>query len=121
MVRVFIDDDKLTFELQGLSKLYAPQSHREIPLAHIRGVHVNPVAVHNWWKSLRASVKQLLNLFITGAFCQDGKRFFWAVKNPEKTIVIDLEGEPYDQLIVQVADPLAVVNLIDRAIYRFAA
>jgi len=31
-------------------------------------------------------------------FYQDGKRVFWDVHYPEKTIVIDLHGERYNEL-----------------------
>ena len=51
-----------------------------------------------------------------GTFYQDGKRVFWDVHNPEKTIVIDLHDERYNQLIVEVADPQAAVSLIHSAL-----
>jgi hypothetical protein len=47
-----------------------------------------------------------------GTFYQDGKRVFWDVHHPEKTIVIDLHDERYNQLIVEVEDPQAAVSLI---------
>ena len=51
-----------------------------------------------------------------GAFYQDGKRVFWDVHHPEKTIVIDLHDEQYNELIVEVEDPEAAVDLIQSAI-----
>ena len=37
---------------------------------------------------------------------------FWDVANPQNAIAIDLTDEGYSQLIVEVADPDAAVNLI---------
>jgi len=42
-----------------------------------------------------------------GTFYQDGKRVFWDVHNPEKTIIIDLHDERYNELVVEVDDPNA--------------
>jgi len=46
-----------------------------------------------------------------GTFYQDGKRVFWDVHHPEKTIVIDLQ---HNELIVEVEDPEAAVDLIQK-------
>ena len=51
-----------------------------------------------------------------GTFYQDGKRVFWDVHHPEKTIVIDLRDERFNQLVVEVADPQAAVRLIQNAL-----
>jgi hypothetical protein len=41
---------------------------------------------------------------------------FWDVHNPEKTIVIDLHDERYNELVVEVDDPDAAVKLIQNAL-----
>ena len=41
-----------------------------------------------------------------------GQHVFWDVANPQNAIAIDLTDEGYSQLIVEVADPDAAVNLI---------
>jgi hypothetical protein len=120
MVYASVDDQKLTLELRGLSKWWALKSRLEIPLDHIHGVHADPTIARKWWKDLHRS-DHLPNVVIAGTFYQDGKRVFWDVKDPEKTIVIDVGGERYEQLIVQVTDPFAVADLINRAIYKFTA
>jgi hypothetical protein len=51
-----------------------------------------------------------------GTFYQDGKRVFWDVDHPERTIVIDLHDEHYNQLVIEVADPQAAIKLIQRAL-----
>ena len=49
-------------------------------------------------------------------FYQDGKRVFWDVHQPEKTIVIDLHDERYNELVVEVDDPDAAVRFIQNAL-----
>jgi hypothetical protein len=51
-----------------------------------------------------------------GTFYQDGKRVFWDVHNPEKTIVIDLHDERYNKLVVEVENPEVAVGLIQTAL-----
>jgi hypothetical protein len=53
-----------------------------------------------------------------GTFYQDGKRVFWDVHNPDNTIVIELEDERYAELIVEVVNPNAAVELIKTAFQR---
>jgi len=50
-----------------------------------------------------------------GTFYQNGQRVFWDVHNPENTIVIGLHDEQYNELIVEVPDPRAALELIGRA------
>ena len=50
-----------------------------------------------------------------GTFYQDGKRVFWDVHHPEKTIVIDLHDERYNELAVEVDDPEAAMKFIQNA------
>ena len=49
------------------------------------------------------------------SFYQHGQRVFWDVHNPENTVVIELQDERYNELIVEVADPNAAVELVKRA------
>ncbi len=38
---------------------------------------------------------------------------FWYVRRPEHTIMLELKHERYQRLIVELADPDAVVNMIN--------
>ena len=40
-----------------------------------------------------------------GTFYQDGKRVFWDVHRPAKTIVIDLHDKRFNELVVEVLMP----------------
>jgi hypothetical protein len=51
-----------------------------------------------------------------GTFYQDGKRLFWDVQHPEKTIAIGLHDERFNELVVEVADPDTAVKLTQTAL-----
>jgi hypothetical protein len=53
-----------------------------------------------------------------GTFYHQGKRVFWDVHNPDRTVVIELRDEDYNELIVEVADPSAAIEVIQAALPR---
>lgn len=112
MIEVTHDGDKILFDVKGLHKLWALKSRMEIPRLNIRGAHRgDPAAVRGWkgWRSPGMSVPGLIR---AGTFYLDGKRIFWDVSNPDKAVVVELEDETYNELIIEVEDPDAVVKLL---------
>lgn len=112
MVDLTVSDGKLILHVQGLDELWAFKSTLEIPLDHIAGVRADPAVAHEWWHGLRMPGTNLPGVITAGTFYQDGKRIFWDVHHPDKTVVIDLHNEKYQQLIVEVADPEAAVQML---------
>jgi hypothetical protein len=115
MVDVQIDPEKeiLVLEVEGLDKLWSFRSHFEIPLANIVDVHqADPDVAKGWWKGLRAPGMHVPGFIVEGTFYKDGRRLFWDVKSHEKAIVIDLKDERYDELIINVEDPVREVERI---------
>ena len=115
MVDVSVHDGIVTFEVEGADKLWALRSRLEIPLAHIRGVRVDPEVARGWWHGFRMPGTQLPGVITAGTFYQHGKRVFWDVHHPERTIVVELADERYDELIVEVVDPDATAALLTTA------
>ena len=77
-----------------------------------------PEIAHGWWHGIRMPGTNIPGVLTagTGTFYQDGKRVFWDVQNPENTVVIELKDERYNELIVEVADPQAAVELVKAAV-----
>jgi hypothetical protein len=115
MVEITIQDDTAVFEVQGLDKLWALKSRLEIPLENIRAVRADPTIARGWWKGIRAPGTHLPGVIVAGTFYQHGKRIFWDVHDPERTIVVELADERYDELIVEVADPAAAIAQLEAA------
>jgi len=98
--------------VRGADKLWAFKSSLEIPLVHIAGVRADPETARGWYHGIRMPGTNVPGVITAGTFYQDGKRVFWDVHHPEKTIVIDLHDERYSELIVEVDDPAAAMKLI---------
>ena len=111
-----VAEGKLTLHVRGADKLWAFKSSLEIPLVHIAGVRADPQAARGWYHGIRLPGTNVPGVITAGTFYQDGKRVFWDVHDPEKTIVIDLPDERFNQLVVEVADPDAAIKLIQNAL-----
>jgi hypothetical protein len=116
MVELSVTEGKLTVHVRGADKLWAFKSTLEIPLAHIAGVRADPEVARSWWHGIRLPGTNLPGVITAGTFYQDGKKVFWDVHHPEKTIVIDLHDERFNQLVIEVADPQAAIDLIQSAL-----
>ena len=110
MVEVIQEGEDVVFNVIGLHKLWTLTSRLEIPREHIRDARIDPAAVRDL-KDWRVPGSDL-PLLTAGTFRVEGKRIFWDVRNPDNAVVIDLDDEDYEQLIVEVEDPEAVVALL---------
>jgi hypothetical protein len=109
MVRVSIQGDAAVFDVQGLHKLWAFKSRLKVPRAHIRNVRADPDVATGLWKGFRMPGTHLPGILAAGTFFKGGKRFFWDVRNKQNTIVVELDDDPYYQLIIEVEDPDAEI------------
>jgi hypothetical protein len=116
MVDLSISGGNLVLHVRGADKLWAFKSSLEIPLAHIAEIMADPAIAHGWWHGLRMPGTNIPGVLTAGTLYQDGKRVFWDVHNPENTVVIGLKDERYNELIVEVADPKAAVELVTAAL-----
>ncbi|RSK48362.1 hypothetical protein [Hymenobacter rigui] len=115
MVEVIKEGDIVTFNVKGLHKLWAFKSQLQIPASHIRSVRQDPQILKGWWKGIRAPGTHVPGLLAAGTFYQDEKRVFWDVHNAENALIIGLEHDEFDELIVEVEDPAAVMQLLSSA------
>lgn len=111
-----VAEGKLTLHVRGADKLWAFKTSLEIPLKHIARVRADPEAARGWYHGIRMPGTNVPGVITAGTFYQDGKRVFWDVHHPEKTIVIDLHDERYNELFVEVDDPEAAIRLIQNVL-----
>jgi len=116
MVDLSVAEGKLVIHVEGADKFFALKSTLEIPLQHIAGIRADPEAARGGWHGLRMPGTQIPGWVTAGTFYQHGQRVFWDVHNPEKAVVIELHDERYRELIVEVADPTAAVEMVRGAI-----
>jgi hypothetical protein len=118
MVDLSVSGGNLVLHVRGADKLWALKSSLEIPLAHIAEIRADPAIAHGWWHGLRMPGTNIPGVLTAGTFYQHGKRIFWDVHNPDNTVVIRLKDERYNELIVEVADPQATVELVRAVLPR---
>ena len=118
MVDLSISGGNLLLHVRGADKLWAFKSSLEIPLAHVAEVRADPAIAHAWWHGIRMPGTSIPGVLTAGTFYHDGKRVFGDVHNPDQTVVIELKDERYNELIVEVADPKAAVELVKAALPR---
>ncbi len=111
MVHVTCDGDTVLFEVKGLHKLWSLRSRLEIPRTNIRGAR-RDAAVVRGGKGWRNPGTHIPGLMTAGTFYLDGKRIFWDVSDPDRAVVVELEDEEYNQLVIEVDDPDAVIHLL---------
>src|SRR5262249_34960283 len=117
MASVSIDGDTLVVEIEGLDKLWALKSKLVIPLANVRGATADPGAVQEP-KGIRAPGAHIPNVIPAGTFHLHGEKVFWDVHDARKAVVIQLADERYARLVIEVDDPRAVVDLVERSVRR---
>ena len=112
MVEVDVQHDTVVFTIRGLHKVLAFKSELTVPRSHITGVRLEPAAAHRL-EGLRAGGTHAPGLLTAGTFYLDRqaghKPSFIDVANPDHIVVVDLRDEEYQQLIIEVEDPVAVV------------
>jgi len=113
MVEISLTDDHIHLEVKGLDKLWAFRSQLDIPLAHIRGVRHDPDAASGWFHGVKVAGTNLPGVITAGTFYQgSGQKVFWDVHDPAKSIIIELHDDRFDELIVEVSDPMSAVEQI---------
>ena len=115
MVELSISGGNLLLHVQGADRLWALKSSLEIPLQHVAGIRA---IARGWWHGIRMPGTSIPGVITAGTFYQHGQRVFWDVHNPDNTVVIELRDERYNQLIVEVADPVTAVALVELVLPR---
>jgi hypothetical protein len=116
LVDLSIAEGKLVLHVRGADKLWSFRGSLEIPLVHVAAVRADEEVARGWFHGIRLPGTSVPGVITAGTFYQDGKRVFWDVHHPEKTIVVDLHDERFNQLVIEVADPEAAVRLIQNAL-----
>jgi len=123
MVTVFINHGVLRLELSSLHKVLAMKKSLEIPLESIESVEIANEIARIGPEGTRNPGTSIPHLINAGSFNSGVKRSFWDVHNPDRAIRIKLRNEMfagieerYDEIVVEVADPMATLRNIEEAL-----
>ena len=114
MVQISTDGGNLTLKIMGIHQVFALKSRLQFPLSSVSSVRRDPQFADKPL-GLRAPGTYIPRLVTAGTFYHDKKRLFWDVSNPNNALVIELEGEKYQLLVVEVEKPGAVAAQIEAA------
>ena len=114
MARIRTTDEALVVELTGLRPLWALKRRIVVPWQHVRGATVDPGAFAEP-KGIRAPGLHVPGYAAIGTFRRKGERTFWEVRDQQRAVVVELTGEPYARLVLEVADPRGTVDAINAA------
>jgi hypothetical protein len=117
MARVRIEGDRLVVELTGLHRLWALKRRLTVPLASVRGATVDPGMAREV-EGMRAPGLRIPGVAAMGTFRRSDGKDFWDVGRGTRTIVVQLADAQWDRLVLEVDEPHAVVDEINRAIAR---
>jgi hypothetical protein len=112
MVNIERKGDQFIFEVQGLHKLWAFKNQITIPLDHIVRAHrdLDSISGFKGWRFPGTSIPFVLN---AGTFYKESKPDFWDVANQENCIIVELKDEQYRELIIEVENPEAALELLN--------
>lgn len=122
MVTIVIDGETLDIQVQGMHKLWALKSSLRIPLADVRDVRHDPERAKRMFPGARVPGTHIPYVYTAGTFYQaDFRPDFWSVRNADRAIVIQCAVDAaYDEIIVEVEDPVETVHRISAALPRRA-
>lgn len=115
MVIVEKEKDKIVFDLTGFTQLLALKNKMSIPIRNVKSAYQNEKYLSNWTGS-KVVGTHIQGGLRAGTFQRNSMQYFWAAKNLKNTVIIDLADESFEQLILEVEDPNACIDLIDAAI-----
>jgi len=104
----------LVVHVKGWDMVWALKSELSIPIHHV--VRAEPASdeARQWWKGIKMVGARIPGVIKAGTFYQDGGRVFWDVHDADRAIAIHLRDDQYNELIVEVDDPTATIDTINR-------
>ena len=106
---------ELVIRLEGLRRAFGRWRPMVIPWAHIKQAHLDARIARSFPGARWGVSTYVPGVLALGSFRRGGRRVFLDVRDPEKAVVIELTGEKYDRLVLEVDDPEAALAMISGA------
>ncbi|MFC0504751.1 hypothetical protein [Micromonospora costi] len=119
-VQLDVTPERLVVRLTGLDRLWALSAGVTVPTAAVTGVR--PVSRAE--ASARASGWRLPGAYWPGALqvgtyvSRPNGRSFWCVHRGDPVLLVELDGQAYDRLVLEVDEPAEASRAIARARFR---
>ena len=124
MVDLAVDGNEVVLRVRGLHQLWALKREIRIPCEQLTGVQAGMAdeARKTLYRSLRLPGTFLPGVIRAGSYRTRGAWLFWdVVGKGQRAVTLSTKGHRYAQLVVDVADPKAAVQMLSTAIKSKAA
>jgi hypothetical protein len=113
--KIELTGDELVVQMEGADKLWALKSQLQVPLANVVGAADAAEMSRKWLHGVRIGGTHIPGVISAGRFHTHGETVFWDVHRPERAIAIELRGEHFSRLVLEVDDPVGDVARIEQA------
>lgn len=110
-------DDRLLVRPVGLVRVWALSRGIDVPVTSISDVGVTARSDMRV-KGFRSPGTHLPGVMTAGTFRSHGDKALWMAGRAETLLVIELHGEDYRHVVVQVEDPEAATEALRAAMHR---
>ncbi|AXG77499.1 hypothetical protein [Streptomyces paludis] len=105
----------LVIRLEGLRRTFGRRRPLTIPWANVQQVYADERVARAYPGARWGVATHFPGVITLGSFRRAGRRTFWDVRDPARAIVVELSGEKYDRLVLEVADPARTLAAIEGA------
>ncbi len=110
MITPEIINENLVLHVEGMDKVWALKNKLTIPLRHITDARMDEEVVKKWFHGIKFPGSNVPGVLTAGTFYQHGKRAFWDIHTPKAALIISLVDESYDEMVIEVRDPQALIE-----------
>lgn len=113
MITVSMNNQDMILTVEGLHKVWALKSQMSIPKQQVVSARINHNEITKP-KGWRAPGTYIPGLITAGTYRAIGNKVFWDVVHYDQSIIVDLRDSDYQQLILEVKNPEAIVAEINQ-------
>ncbi|MFE9959082.1 hypothetical protein [Micromonospora sp. NPDC005299] len=119
-VMVDVDPERLVVRLTGADRLWALAAGVEVPTDAVTSVRpVSRAQAYARGSGWRLPGTFWPDLIMAGSYVSRSTgRSFWCVHRADEVLLVELEGQRYDRLVLEVEEPAEVSRAIARARFR---
>lgn len=109
MAQLLIEGNTLVVRLGIVDTMLSVRSTIRVPLTAVQRVYVDPVVAEEP-RGIKAPGTHVPGLLTKGTFHCDGVKTFWNVRRGTNAVVVELAGQKFDRLVIEQANPEAIVQ-----------
>ncbi len=115
MITITKTGSAFIFHVNGMHKMWTLKSQLTIPIENIAHAHQTLESIRGWhgWRMPGTYIPSIIT---AGTFYKEGKKIFWDVTNVDQCIIVELKDEDYNQLVIEVENPVEAMALLNNTL-----